>query len=51
MHQPTLLLFAGWNDSGKSSFSKALTSNNNSVYDYDLVPLNKYNFLIDNKLK
>lgn len=51
MHNPTLLVVAGCNGSGKSSFSKALTLDNNSAYDYDLVFLDKYNSLIDNELK
>ncbi len=51
MHKPTLLVIAGCNGSGKSSFSKALTPDNNSAYDYDLVFLDKYNSLIDNELK
>ena len=51
MVKPSLLVIAGCNGSGKSSFSKALTTDNNSAYDYDLVFLDKYNSLIDNELK
>jgi predicted ABC-type ATPase len=51
VHKPTLLVITGCNGSGKSSFSKALTQDNNSAYDYDLVFLNKYSSLIDNELK
>lgn len=51
MHEATLLVIAGCNGSGKSSFSRALTPDNNSAYDYDLVFLDKYNSLIDNELK
>ncbi|PCI99202.1 MAG: hypothetical protein COB15_04580 [Flavobacteriales bacterium] len=51
MVKPSLLVIAGCNGSGKSSFSKALTPDNNSAYDYDLVFLKKYNSLIDNELK
>lgn len=51
MVKPSLLVIAGCNGSGKSSFSKALTPDNNSAYDYDLVFLDKYNSLIDNELK
>ena len=51
MHKPILLVIAGCNGSGKSSFSRALTPDNNPAYDYDLVFLNKYNSLIDTELK
>jgi len=51
MSKPTLLIVAGCNGSGKSSFSKALSPNNSFPYDYDLVFLNFYNSLIDIELK
>lgn len=51
MYKPTLLVIAGCNGSGKSSFSKALTPDNNPAYDYDIVFLNKYKTLIDSDIK
>jgi predicted ABC-type ATPase len=51
MLKPTLLIVAGCNGSGKSSFSKALSPKNSSPYDYDLVFLDIYNSLIDNELR
>jgi predicted ABC-type ATPase len=51
MSNPTLLIIAGCNGSGKSSFSKALSPENTSPYDYDLVFLDKYNSLIDSELR
>jgi predicted ABC-type ATPase len=51
MSNPTLLIIAGCNGSGKSSFSKALSPENKSPYDYDLVFLDKYNSLIDSELR
>lgn len=50
MHRPTLLVVAGCNGAGKSSFSKALSPQNTSPYDYDLVFLEIYNNLIDSEL-
>jgi predicted ABC-type ATPase len=51
MHRPTLLVVAGCNGAGKSSFSKALSPKNSSPYDYDLVFLEIYNNLIDSELR
>jgi predicted ABC-type ATPase len=51
MSNPTLLIIAGCNGSGKSSFSKALSPENTSPYDYDLVFLDKYNSLIESELR
>ena len=51
MLKPTLLIVAGCNGSGKSSFSKALSPNNSLPYDYDIVFLDIYNSLIDNELR
>jgi predicted ABC-type ATPase len=51
MSKPILLVVAGCNGSGKSSFSKALSPENSSPYDYDLVFLEIYNKLIDNELR
>jgi predicted ABC-type ATPase len=51
MSRPILLVIAGCNGSGKSSFSKALSPNDTFPYDYDLVFLDFYNSLIDNELR
>lgn len=51
MDKPTLLVIAGCNGSGKSSFSKALSPNNTVVFDYDKVYLEKYNSLIESELR
>ncbi len=51
MHKPTLLIIAGCNGSGKSSFSRALTSNNTSAYDYDIIFLKNYDSLIDTEFR
>ncbi|UZO80993.1 zeta toxin family protein [Aquimarina sp. ERC-38] len=46
MRQPRLIVVAGCNGSGKSSFSNAFTDQNIKPYDYDLVYKNIYNRLI-----
>lgn len=51
MSDPTLLVIAGCNGSGKSSFSKALFLNNSLPYDYDQVYLEVYNSLRDSELR
>ena len=51
MDKPTLLVIAGCNGSGKSSFSKALSPNNTTVFDYDKVYLDKYSSLIESELR
>tara|TARA_B110000305_G_scaffold177411_1_gene196423 strand:- start:852 stop:1055 length:204 start_codon:yes stop_codon:yes gene_type:complete len=50
MDKPTLLVIAGCNGSGKSSFSKAFTKNG-TPFDYDKIHLQKYNSLIPNDLR
>ena len=51
MANPILLIVAGCNGSGKSSFSRALSPNNSFPHDYDLVFLDFYNSLIDSELR
>lgn len=51
MDNPTLLVIAGCNGAGKSSFSKALVPEKATAYDYDKVYLAKYNALIDFELR
>ncbi|MBI1266152.1 MAG: hypothetical protein GC193_01845 [Cryomorphaceae bacterium] len=51
MSKPVLLVVAGCNGSGKSSFSKAFSPNDVVPYDYDLVFLDFYKSLIDNELR
>ncbi len=51
MDKPILLVIAGCNGSGKSSFSKALVNQEQEAYDYDKVYLQKYNSLIPNELQ
>lgn len=51
MSNPTLLIVAGCNGAGKSSFSNALSPENTSPYDYDLVFLTIYNRLTDGELR
>ena len=51
MDKPTLTVIAGCNGSGKSSFSKALTSSSIIPYDYDKIYLEKYNSLIPTELR
>ena len=51
MHKPKLLVIAGCNGSGKSSFSKAFTSDVIIPYDYDKVFKEKYQSLISSDFK
>lgn len=51
MIKPTLTVIAGCNGSGKSSFSKALTSEKTPSFDYDKVYLEKYNVLHDSDIR
>jgi predicted ABC-type ATPase len=51
MFNPTLLVVAGCNGSGKSSFSKAFAPKNTFPYDYDLVFLKFYKSLIESELR
>ncbi len=46
MHKPKLLVIAGCNGSGKSSFSKAFTDGVLIPYDYDKIFKEKYDSLI-----
>lgn len=47
MSEPTLLVVAGCNGSGKSSFSSTLVGNNFRPFDYDFHFLNYYQSLLD----
>ena len=51
MSKPVLLIIAGCNGSGKSTFSKLLAPNNFSPFDYDFQFLKCYNSLIDSEFK
>lgn len=51
MDNPVLTVIAGCNGAGKSSFSKAITSNKILSFDYDKVYLEKYNSLIDSDIR
>ena len=51
MDKPTLLVVAGCNGSGKSSFSKALVPNGIIPFDYDIHYLKIYKSLIDSDLR
>jgi predicted ABC-type ATPase len=52
MHKPRLLVIAGCNGSGKSSFSKYLVPSSNTIpFDYDFHFLNRYKALIDIDIK
>lgn len=51
MSLPHLTVIAGCNGSGKSSFSKAVTTLNTPSFDYDKVFLKKYKSLIDSDLR
>ena len=52
MHNPRLLVIAGCNGSGKSSFSKYLVPSSNTIpFDYDFHFLNRYKALIDIDIK
>ena len=51
MDKPKLLIIAGCNGSGKSSFSKAFTEGEVKPYDYDKVYREKYESLIDTEFR
>lgn len=51
MDKPKLLIIAGCNGSGKSSFSKAFTEGEVKPYDYDKVYKEKYESLIDTEFR
>lgn len=51
MAKPTLLVIAGCNGSGKSTFSKLLTQNNPVPFDYDSVFLKHYSQLLNIDIK
>lgn len=51
MKQPTLTVIAGCNGAGKSSFSRAITSEKSPSFDYDLVYIEKYNSLLDSDIR
>ncbi|NIJ46605.1 putative ABC-type ATPase [Wenyingzhuangia heitensis] len=51
MDKPKLLVIAGCNGSGKSSFSKAFTEQNIIPYDYDKVYKQKYESLIETEFR
>ena len=51
MSKPVLLIIAGCNGSGKSTFSKPLAPDNFTPFDYDYQFLRFYNSLIDSDLK
>lgn len=50
MHKPLLIIFAGCNGSGKSTYSNSL-SNGVDVFDYDKTFLNYYNNMRDSELR
>lgn len=51
MSKPVLLIIAGCNGSGKSTFSKPLAPDNFTPFDYDFHFLRCYNSLIDSDIK
>lgn len=51
MNTPILTVIGGCNGDGKSSFSRAITSNKISSFDYDKVYLEKYKSLIDSDIR
>lgn len=51
MSKPVLLIIAGCNGSGKSTFSKPLAPDNFTPFDYDFYFLRFYNSLIDSDMK
>jgi len=51
MNNPTLLVVAGCNGAGKSSFSKTVAGKNIIPFDYDLHFLKIYNSIMDFELK
>lgn len=50
-NKPKLIVVAGCNGSGKSSFSKAFVNKNGELFDYDLVYLAIYNEMRDSELR
>lgn len=51
MSKPVLLVIAGCNGSGKSTFSKPLSPDNFTPFDYDFQFLRFYNSLIDSDIR
>lgn len=51
MSKPILLVIAGCNGSGKSTFSKLLSPDNFTPFDYDFQFLRFYNSLIDSEIR
>lgn len=51
MSKPVLLVIAGCNGSGKSTFSKPLSPDNFTPFDYDFQFLRFYNSLLDSDIK
>lgn len=51
MSKPLLLVIAGCNGSGKSTFSKPLSPDNFTPFDYDLEFLRFYNSLMDSDIR
>ena len=51
MSKPVLLIIAGCNGSGKSTFSKLLAPDNFTPFDYDYQFLRSYNSLIDSDIR
>jgi predicted ABC-type ATPase len=51
MKLQTLTVIGGCNGSGKSSYSRAITSKKSPSFDYDKVYLQQYNSLIDSDIR
>lgn len=51
MSKPVLIVIAGCNGSGKSTFSKLLSPDNFIPFDYDFQFLRFYNSLIDSDIR
>ncbi|KAF2336326.1 zeta toxin family protein [Flavobacterium daemonense] len=51
MSKPVLLVIAGCNGAGKSTFSKPLSPENFTPFDYDLEFLKNYNSLFDSEMR